>query len=339
MHRCLELAALGMGKVAPNPMVGAVLVHNDRIIGEGYHERYGEAHAEVNCLENVVAEAKDLVKDATLYVSLEPCTHFGKTPPCTDLIISTGIRHVVIGCQDSFEKVNGSGIQKLKDAGIRVDTGILEKEAIDLNKRFFTFHKKQRPYIILKWAQTNNGIIANADLSPLKISNSITDMLVHRWRSEESAIMVGSRTAWYDNPSLTTRLYPGNNPVRLVIDKQLKLPATHHLLDGQVPTIVLNTIRQQEDGNTSFYKTGESEDMLAVTLSILRQRNLLSLIVEGGKQLIQSFINTGCWDEARVITNTKMVVGEGVSSPRLNLLPYKKENIRDDEVQYFRNSN
>lgn len=338
MKRCLQLAELGAGSVAPNPMVGAVLVYDDRVIGEGYHEKYGGPHAEVNCINAVPRQFQDLVKKSTLYVSLEPCTHFGKTPPCTDLIIAHGIPRVVIACTDSFEKVNGSGIQKLKDAGGEVMVGVMEKEALELNRRFFTFQKKQRPYIILKWAQSSNSKIANADYSAVAISNETTNRLVHKWRSEEAAIMVGTKTALHDDPSLTTRYYPGQSPVRVVIDKHLQLPTALKLFDGTVPTIILNTMKQEEDRNIQFYKMGENEDVLAVTLNILRQRNMLSLIVEGGAVLLQSFIDAGCWDEARVVTNTSLKIPNGLSTPVLSETAFHKQYFQDDILEFFRHA-
>jgi diaminohydroxyphosphoribosylaminopyrimidine deaminase / 5-amino-6-(5-phosphoribosylamino)uracil reductase len=339
MHRCLQLAKLGAGCVAPNPMVGAVLVHDNKIIGEGYHEKYGEAHAEVNCINSVADAFKHLVSESTLYVSLEPCSHFGKTPPCTDLVINNKIPNVVIGCRDSFEAVNGSGIQKLKDAGINVVTGILEKEALELNKRFFTFHREQRPYIILKWAQSNNLKIAGPGYKRVQISNELTNRLVHKWRSEEAAIMVGTNTALHDDPSLTTRLWPGNNPVRIVIDKYLKLPSRLKLFDQSAQTIIINTVRMEEDGNNIYYRTGENEDMIAAVLSILKQRNINSLIVEGGAVLLQSFIDAGCWDEARVITNKSLFIEDGIDSPVLkdNTLNDRQQILSDELCFYSRN--
>src|SRR5258706_4656586 len=247
MYRCLQLAAPGAGYVAPNPMVGAVLVHNGRIIGEGYHQHYGEAHAEVNCINQAALSGLiDTIPESTLVVSLEPCTHFGKTPPCADLIIKHKIPKVVIGCRDPFGEVNGKGIEKLKAAGIEVEQGVLEKECIDLNKRFFVFHTQHRPYIILKWAETADGFIApslpaapsinlwrpmegrieeDSTSRRLLISNEYTDRVVHKWRSEEAAILVGTNTVENDNPELTTRLWPGNSPVRLVVDMNLRLPS------------------------------------------------------------------------------------------------------------------
>ena len=315
MQRCLNLAKSGAGYVAPNPMVGAVLVHNNRIIGEGYHQEYGKAHAEVNCI-NSVSEADDnhLIEQSIYMFRLEPCVHHGKTPPCADLIIKNKIPTVVVGCRDSYEEVNGRGIEKLKAAGVNVIVGILEKECLELNKRFFTFHIKHRPYIILKWAQSNDGKIANADHSRVFISNEQTNRLVHKWRSEEAAIMVGTNTALQDNPSLTTRLVPGNNPVRLVIDMELKLPATLNLFDGSVRTIVFNKIKQHEQDNIFYYQIKEEENIIKEILKALYHLRIQSVIVEGGTKLLQSFIDANSWDEARIIKNLQFTIENGIRS-------------------------
>ena len=243
MYRCLQLAQAGAGHVAPNPMVGAVLVYNNRIIGEGYHREYGMPHAEVNCIASVKKEDLRLVNKSVMYVSLEPCAHYGKTPPCADLIIQYRIPKVVVGCRDPFPEVNGKGIEKLLAAGVNVTTGILEKECRELNKRFFTFHTQRIPYIVLKWAQSSDGAIAATDGSAIQISNAYSSILVHRWRSEEAAILVGTRTAMLDDPALTTRLWPGKNPVRLVIDRELKLPVSLRLFDESVPTVIFNELK------------------------------------------------------------------------------------------------
>lgn len=339
MYRCLELAQNGAGHVAPNPMVGAVLVHNNTIIGEGYHAQYGQAHAEVNCINSVPADKKELISESTLYVSLEPCAHFGKTPPCADLIIAHKIPEVVIGCKDSFDKVDGKGIEKLKAAGIHVITGVLEAQALQLNKRFFTFHKNKRPYIILKWAQTADKKIASYSTERLHISNDATNRLVHSWRSEEAAILVGFNTALKDNPSLTTRLVEGNNPVRLVIDKQLQLPTTLHLFDGTVKTIVYNLWKNEEVENVYFYKGERNSNLIKQITQHLYEIKLQSVIVEGGAQLLQSFIDAGLWDETRVITNNEMMIGEGVTAPLLkNQLLVEKTINGSDTIEYFKNS-
>jgi len=337
MHRCFDLAKLGEGNVAPNPMVGAVLVYNDRIIGEGYHQQYGQAHAEVNCINNVSEENRHLVERSTLYVSLEPCAHFGKTPPCADLIIENKIPTVVIACRDSFQQVDGKGIQRLKTAGIEVITPFLEKEALELNKRFFTFHTQHRPYIILKWAQTANGMIGNSDYSRLLISNEITNREVHKWRSSEAAILVGTNTALHDDPSLTNRYWSGNNPIRLVIDKTLRLPASLHLLDGNIKTIVFNTIKQEDNGRVSYFKISSGKSFVAEILKQLHQLNIQSVLVEGGTKLLQSFIDEHCWDEARVITNTALAINEGLSAPKFSdARKCYSEDILTDTIQYYK---
>jgi len=339
MHRCLQLASLGAGNVAPNPMVGAVLVYDHVIIGEGYHRNYGFDHAEVECLKNVPDHNRHLISKSTLYVSLEPCNHFGKTPPCSDLIIRHSIPRVVIACKDPFEKVNGSGIEKLQSNGIDVITCILEKEAQELNKRFFTFHQKKRPYIILKWAQSKDHKITAEDQYRFKISNEISDRLVHKWRSEEASIMVGTNTALTDNPSLTTRLWKGNNPVRIVIDKFLKIPVANKLLDKTVQTIIINTIRNDVDGNNVFYKITDNENMIPDIMNMLYQRNIISLFVEGGTHLLGSFIDTGLWDEMRVITNKELNIGNGKAAPFPgNDKPHLQVQYLSDEISYYKHS-
>lgn len=317
MHRCLQLAKLGAGNVAPNPMVGAVLVYENTIIGEGYHQQYGQAHAELNCINSVCEANQSFILKSTLYVSLEPCAHYGKTPPCADLIIKNRIQDVVVACRDSYEEVAGKGIQKLQQAGINVTIGILEKEALELNKRFFTYHTKLRPYIILKWAQSGDAKIANKDFSAVKISNDVTNRLVHKWRSEEAAILVGPNTALHDNPWLTTRLWKGNNPVRLVIDLQLKLPMSLHLFDGAVKTIVFNQVKHEEKNSVTFYRLASGEDIIAGLLNALYQLKIQSVMVEGGAKLLQSFIDQNYWDEARVITNEQLMIDGGIEAPEL----------------------
>lgn len=326
MHRCLQLAQLGEGAVAPNPMVGAVLVYNDRIIGEGYHQQYGKAHAEVNCINSVAEEDKVLIPSATIYVSLEPCAHFGKTPPCADLIIEKGIKQVVVGCRDPFSEVNGKGIEKLRAAGVQVTLGILEKECRAINKRFFTFHSKHRPFIVLKWAQSADDKIANIDYSRVLISNAHTNRLVHHWRSQQMAILVGTNTALFDNPSLTTRLWPGNDPIRLVVDMDLRLPASLQLFNGAIPTIVFNkqkhTLEQlrKVDWATvgvQYYLVTEDVSLVHQIANALYQLQIQSVLVEGGALLIQSFIDEGLWDEANVITNEQMLLGQGLPAPIL----------------------
>lgn len=339
MQRCFELALKGAGSVAPNPVVGAVLVHEDTVIGEGWHRQYGQAHAEVNCINSVAPGNTALVPNSTLYVSLEPCSHYGKTPPCASLIIEKKIPRVVIGCKDSFAAVDGRGIAQLRAAGVEVITGVLETAALALNKRFFTFNDRKRPYIILKWAQTADGKIAGNGAARLHISNDITNRLVHRWRSEEAAILVGTNTALKDNPSLTTRLVQGNNPVRLVIDRQLQLPASLHLFDGSVRTIVYNFWKNETGDRIQWHKLDRNSNIIKQVLQHLYKEQLQSLIVEGGAILLQSFIDAGLWDEARVITNTCLQAGEGLAAPLLqhhHLV--NKEQTGTDTIEYFKNS-
>ncbi len=339
MHRCLELATQGAGFVAPNPMVGAVLVYKNRIIGEGYHQKFGEAHAEVNCINSVRKEDKLLIASSTLYVSLEPCTHFGKTPPCTDLIIQHKIPSVVVGCHDPFEKVKGKGIEQLKAAGISVMVGVLENECRELNKRFFTFHTLKRPYIILKWAQSNNHKIANADFSRVWITNVYSNRLVHRWRSEESAIMVGTNTALQDDPALNTRHWTGPDPVRLVVDMNLRLPATLQVFNKTQKTIVFNGVKNEEHENLVFYKTDKEPSMVKGILKACYELGLQSIIIEGGNKLAESFINEHAWDEARVIENSRMIIDNGLRAPVLTNQKFvSSETVFTDIITYYKNA-
>ncbi|MBS0026925.1 bifunctional diaminohydroxyphosphoribosylaminopyrimidine deaminase/5-amino-6-(5-phosphoribosylamino)uracil reductase RibD [Chitinophaga sp. 2R12] len=315
MHRCLQLAAMGAGQVAPNPMVGAVLVHQGRIIGEGYHRQYGQAHAEVNCVNSVAEEDQSLIPLSTMYVSLEPCAHHGKTPPCADLIVSRGIKQVVIGCIDTFSAVAGKGIEKLEKAGVTVHTGMLEAECRYINRRFFTFHEKKRPYIVLKWAQGHNGIMAAADGEPVKISNKFSNRLVHKWRSEEMGILVGTRTAIMDNPRLNNRLWTGKDPVRLVIDRDRKVPHSHHVWDGSIPTIFIAASSAGTNGLTETMQL-DFKDLLPQLMTQLHQRQMQSILVEGGPYVLRQFIAAGLWDEARVITGT-VTLPAGLSAPFL----------------------
>ncbi|MBO4550123.1 MAG: bifunctional diaminohydroxyphosphoribosylaminopyrimidine deaminase/5-amino-6-(5-phosphoribosylamino)uracil reductase RibD [Bacteroidaceae bacterium] len=312
MRRCIQLARCGEAGAAPNPMVGAVVVCDGRIIGEGFHRRCGGPHAEVNAINSV--KEKQLLSRSTIYVSLEPCAHFGKTPPCADLIIQSGIPRVVIGCADPFAKVNGLGIKKLQDAGCEVVVGVLEEECRELNRRFFTFHQKHRPWIMLKWAQSKDGSLSpvlpkgerDKFTPPMEgkgeaavfFSNPFTQTLVHRLRARSGAILVGTRTAILDNPTLTTRLWTGPNPLRLTIDRRGILPPTLHLKDGSTPTVIY------------------THESLQEILSDLYNRGIQSLLVEGGSKLLQSFIDAGLWDEARIET-APFSLGEGVPAPIL----------------------
>ncbi|MBA2250442.1 MAG: bifunctional diaminohydroxyphosphoribosylaminopyrimidine deaminase/5-amino-6-(5-phosphoribosylamino)uracil reductase RibD [Chitinophagaceae bacterium] len=338
MWRCLQLAKLGEGSVAPNPMVGAVLVYNNKIIGEGYHQKFGAAHAEVNCINSVSESNRQSISKSTLYVSLEPCSHFGKTPPCTDLIIKLAIPVVFTGCIDIYKEVSGNGIKKLQHAGIKVITGVLEKESIDLNKRFFTFHGKQRPYIILKWAESLDKKIAGRH-GRTKISNEITNRLVHKWRSEEAAIMIGTNTALADDPLLTTRLWPGANPVRIVLDMNLHLPHNLKIFDKEIKTLVFNKTKQEEDGNLVFLKI-ENDNIPGIVMQSLFKYGIQSVMIEGGAKLLQSFIDSGLWDEARLICNEELTIGEGINSPVLkSFIEVTKEKYNSDTVSCYHNTN
>ncbi|MBA4197456.1 MAG: bifunctional diaminohydroxyphosphoribosylaminopyrimidine deaminase/5-amino-6-(5-phosphoribosylamino)uracil reductase RibD [Chitinophaga sp.] len=335
MQRCLQLAESGKGFVAPNPMVGAVLVNEGRIIGEGYHAKYGSHHAEVNCINSVADADRHLIENSILYVSLEPCNHFGKTPPCTNLILQHKIKKVVVGCSDSFEKVNGTGIEKLRTNGVDVTLNVLENECLTLNKRFFIYHKKKRPYIILKWAQTADGKITSNNSDRLLISNEFTNRLVHKWRSEEQAIMVGTNTALQDNPQLNNRSWNGANPVRLLIDKGLRLPPYLHLFNQQQKTIVFNQVKQEEENNLLLHRLKDVYDLNEV-VNACYDLSIQSIIVEGGTKLLQSFINHNLWDEARVITNETLFIGEGLPAPLLtNFQLINQEKIFTDIISYF----
>lgn len=339
MNRCIELARLGAGNVAPNPMVGCVIVYKGKIIGEGFHQKYGEAHAEVNAVNSV--DNPGLLKNSTLYVSLEPCAHQGLTPPCTDLILKKQIPEVVIGTIDPFSEVAGKGIEKLRKAGIKVELGILEKECRELNKRFFTFHEKKRPYVILKWAQTLDGFIdIDRDSEnfgePTWITSDLALRLVHKIRSEEDAILVGTNTAVKDNPSLTVRHWPGKNPLRAVIDKNLRLPETLNLFDGTQKTLVFNSIKNDEKESVEWIQIDFEKEIIHQILSELHNRKVLSLVVEGGKQLLESFILTGLWDETHVFTGNKFFYS-GVEAPRIRGRLVEFEMLGNDQLHVFLN--
>ena len=336
MKRCLDLARLGAGKVAPNPMVGAVLVHEGKIIGEGYHKEYGKAHAEVHCLASVSETDRPLIPESSLYVSLEPCAHFGKTPPCSDLIIEEKLPRVVIGCRDPFEKVNGRGVEILEAAGVEVVENILEEECRELNKRFFLFHTEHRPYIILKWAQTSDNRMGFLHTERLYISNEFSNRIVHKWRGEEMAILVGTNTTLMDDPALTTRLWSGHNPTRLVVDKELKLPRSLRVFDKEARTIVFNLHKHGEEDNLLYYQVTEDVNLVHQVTNALYQLQINSVIVEGGALLLQSFIDEGLWDEARMITNENLSIGEGVQAPVLEHHSLvHTEHIFGDRISIF----
>ena len=337
MKRCLELAVKGLGHVAPNPMVGCVIVYEDEIIGEGYHEQYGQAHAEVNAINSV--KNKDLLKKSTLYVNLEPCSHFGKTPPCADLITEHKIPYVVIGSMDTNSLVSGRGIEKLAKAGIEVKVGILEEACKKLNKRFFTFHEKKRPYIILKWAQTADGFIdvkrkEESTSKPIQISNSDSKKLLHLWRSQEQAIVIGTNTALLDNPQLTVREVDGKNPLRITVDKWLRIPRDFHLFDQSTPTIIFTSVEEPSKSNLEYIKIDFEKPVIPEILDELYKRNIHSLMVEGGELFLNSFIDEGLWDAARVFISKKEL-GKGVSAPILKQNPVVRENISGDKLLFY----
>lgn len=339
MDRCLDLARLGIGDVAPNPMVGCVIVHEEKIIGEGFHRHYGQAHAEVNAIHAV--KNKELLKSATLYVNLEPCSHHGKTPPCSDLIIEHQIPHVVVGAVDPFDEVAGKGIEKMRQAGIQVDVGILEEECTWLNRRFFTFHQKKRPFLILKWAQTLDGFM-DIDRSqiafgqPTWISNELSRRQVHKQRTEEAAVLIGTNTAFKDNPLLTVREWSGKQPVRLVLDRKNRLPDDLHLKDGKNPTIVFIGVEAVSKTNLEFVALDFQKNTIPQVLAYLYEHELQSVIVEGGQRLLQSFIDQGLWDEAHVYFGNTFFM-KGVSAPRLPAPPLKTENMHNTLLKVFVN--
>ena len=331
MNRCLELASKGLENVSPNPMVGSVIVYENKIIGEGYHKEYGMEHAEVNAIASV--KDKSSLKDSTLYVNLEPCAHFGKTPPCSNLIIEHKIPKVVIGCVDSFSDVNGKGIIKMEKAGVKVSVGVLEKESRELNKRFFTFHEKKRPYIILKWAESKDGFIAPKDqTAPFWMTSSDSKKLAHQFRAEEDAILVGRITAEKDNPSLTVREVTGKNPTRIVIDKDLKLSKKLNLFNNQAKTIIFNTLKTKKI-DSNYYIKINFNNLIQNILQELYKQNIQSLIIEGGTKTLQSFIDKKLWEEARIFTaNTTLV--EGVKAPNLDGEIISEEEIEVDKLTY-----
>jgi diaminohydroxyphosphoribosylaminopyrimidine deaminase/5-amino-6-(5-phosphoribosylamino)uracil reductase len=323
MHRCLDLAMKGMGCVSPNPMVGAVVVHGDRAIGEGFHRSYGGAHAEPLAIASV--EDESLLKESTLYVSLEPCSHFGKTPPCAQLIIDKKIPRVFVGCLDPSPEVSGRGIRMLAEAGVDVRVGLLQAECEALNRRFLTFHRLKRPYIFLKWAQSADGFMDRTrtpgdGLPAVTFSGPRSQMLVHRMRARESAILVGTGTAMLDNPLLTVRRWPGKNPLRIAIDRDLKIPAGSHLLDATAETLVFTSADMRDTSSVRYCRLDFSSDILPQMMSVLHEMRILSLIVEGGSHLLHTMIAAGLWDEILVET-ISLRLGHGLKSPSLPLLP------------------
>jgi len=340
MQRCIELAENGLGTVAPNPMVGAVLVHDGRIIGEGFHRKFGEAHAEVIAISNAVEKkGEEILKHSTLYVSLEPCIHQGKTPPCCDLIIAKKIPEVTIGCKDSFDAVNGKGIEMLQAAGCKVTVGVLENECNALNKRFFTFHLKKRPYVILKFAQSMDGFIASENQTEENrwISNEHSRKLVHKWRSEETAVLVGANTASLDNPQLNVREWKGSHPVRILIDRHLSVATYLHLFDKSIPTLVFNEKKAgAAHPNLEYIQLDFGMNLWRHLFTHLYQKNIQSLIIEGGQKTLQSVIDSNLWDEARIFTADKWL-GAGIKSPVLKGTIAGQQRILNDTLITLRN--
>ncbi len=320
IKRCLQIAKNGLGSTRPNPMVGCVIVRDNKIIGEGFTSAYGGNHAEVNAINSV--KDKSLLKDATLYVTLEPCSHYGKTPPCSDLIIEYGIPNVIVGCVDDNDKVAGKGVEKLKNAGCKVIVGVLENECKEHHKRFFTFHNKKRPYIILKWAETMDGFIApktKDELKPVWITNKTSRQLVHKWRAEEQAILVGSNTVLQDNPSLTVRDWTGQNPVRIVLDDDNILPKDLNVFIDEAETIVINSKLEAKQ-----------------ICDVLHKDNINSVIIEGGAQTLQTFIDANLWDEARVFTGSNNFK-EGLKAPKLSGKLISEQSIDKDTLKFYIN--
>jgi len=326
IERCIELAKNGLVKAMPNPSVGAVIVYENQIIGEGFTSAYGGAHAEVNAIRSV--KDKSLLGKSTLYVSLEPCSHHGKTPPCCDLILDYKIPNVIIGTVDSNEKVAGNGIKKLIEAGVNVTVGILEKECRASNIRFFTLHEKKRPYIILKWAESQDGYIApktKEEQKPVWITNEFSRQLVHKWRSEEQAILVGTQTVIDDNPKLNVRDWTGKNPTRIVLDQNNRIPKESHIFDNQAKTIVLSS------SEIDF-----SKNIAIQIANILFQNQIQSVIIEGGRQTMQTFIDENLWDEARVFRG-ELFLEKGIKAPVLQSKWTERQFILDDELLIFKN--
>lgn len=338
MMRCLQLAQLAKGHTAPNPMVGAVLVHNGRIIGEGWHQQYGQAHAEVNCIESVHPDHRHLIPSSTMYVSLEPCAHHGKTPPCAVRLVAEKVQKVVIANVDPFAKVSGRGISILQENNTSVDTGMLEAEGWWLNRRFFCTHLLHRPYIILKWAQTPEGYIAPKDGSRFQITNAHSMQLVHRWRTEEGAILIGTNTALNDDPQLTARTWEGRQPLRIVLDKTLKLPQHLKIFDNSVHTWIINEKEDRIDGNITYKQMLFDSTLLQRISTALHQAGILSLIVEGGAALLNSFIHDGLWDEARIFTGA-VSLPDGIAAPHIkNAVPAFTTVLEKDILQVYTHS-
>lgn len=334
MARCIQIATNGLGNTYPNPFVGSVIVHQNQIIGEGFTSAYGGSHAEVNAINSV--KNQNLLEDSTLFVSLEPCAHFGKTPPCCDLIIQKKIPRVVVGTLDPFAKVNGEGIKRMQANGIDVKVGILEKDCLELNRRFFTFHQKKRPYIILKWAETTDAYFAPKSAEQKWITNVYSKQLVHWWRTQEQAIIVGKNTALIDNPQLNARLINKHSPIRLLIDQHLQIPNDFHLYDQSVKSIIFNSIKDEIDDEIYFKQINFNQNILPQVLKILYQENIQSVIVEGGVKTLNAFIEQNIWDEARILSSNEFW-NDGIKSPELKGSLLIQKTILNDKLRIIRN--
>jgi diaminohydroxyphosphoribosylaminopyrimidine deaminase/5-amino-6-(5-phosphoribosylamino)uracil reductase len=331
MQRALELAALGKGYVSPNPMVGCVIVHEDQIIGEGWHQRYGEAHAEVNAVNSLVDKSR--LQASTVYVTLEPCAHHGKTPPCADMLAAHKVKRVVIGAVDTNPLVGGKGIERLQKEGVEVVTGVLEKESREINKRFFTAIENQRPYVILKWAQTQDGFVARKNYDSKWISNEQSRQMVHQWRAEEDAILVGSNTAQYDDPQLNVRGVKGKDPLRVLIDRKLSLNGNLKLFRGPQQTLVYNLIESKEGDHVTYIKLGES-NFIEELLQDLGKRKIQSVVVEGGSAIHKAFIEANLWDEARIFT-APTTFGEGIEAQLIEGTKIKELSVAGDQLEIY----
>jgi len=338
MQRALELAAFGIGNVAPNPLVGCVIVHNDKIIGEGWHSKFGGPHAEVNAINSV--KTPEILHDSTLYVTLEPCNHFGKTPPCVDLILQHKIPKVVIATLDVNPIVAGKGVLRLKENGVEVELGMLKDEVNFQNRRFITFHAKKRPYILLKWAQTEDGFMdkkrEEGERGRFQISGKAAQLAVHQWRSEEAGILIGKNTALNDNPKLNTRFWAGNNPVRIIIDTNLEIPRTHNVYDNSVRTLIFNRLETRTLFNTQLIQLDFTKSVLPDILNYAAYENIQSIMVEGGRQTIKTFLELNFWDEARVIT-APIHLNEGLIAPTLNINSNEMQQLGKDSLKVYHN--
>jgi diaminohydroxyphosphoribosylaminopyrimidine deaminase/5-amino-6-(5-phosphoribosylamino)uracil reductase len=342
MQRCIQIAKNGMGTTAPNPMVGAVIVHEKVIIGEGYTNPYGGNHAEVNAINSVID--KTLLPEAKLYVTLEPCSHFGKTPPCVDSIIKHGIKKVVIGVKDPHEKVAGKGIERLKNSGCEIVVGVLKQACVEHHKRFLTYHTKKRPYIILKWAETNDGFIAptkemrHYNREPYWITGTLSKQLVHKWRSEEQAILVGTQTVIDDNPKLDVRQWTGKSPVRIVLDRNLKIPASSNVLNGGQHTVIMTSVtdKSQYQQHVEYHVLDPQTDTTEGICSALYESNIQSVLIEGGAKTLQSFIDADKWDEARIFKGSANFE-KGIAAPQIKRTLVTTTQLREDSLTLLKN--